>query len=128
MAKGKRRDAFEESESEYFDQMLDSAKQEIEPPTGGGRGKPAHSGTRGVDSTGRSKATYDISIATQDAIREIAVQEGVHISDIVEAAMRMFIQAHNAGTVDLHPFKAPTKSLKAMWKLKVPEDFDFFSG
>ena len=130
MAKSKRRSAFEDSD--YFDQMLDqaqvaAAEEEARASGRTGKGKPAHAGTLGVDQAGRSKATYDITEATQTAIREIAQAEECHISDIAEAALRLFVVKHQAGQIDLHPYKVPTRSLKAIWRLELPPEIDFFS-
>jgi len=91
-----------------------------------GKGKPGHGGELGRDKAGRSKATYNISIDRQDLVRKMAKQEEVSQADIVEAAVVAFHNAWEDGQVDLDDFKAPTRSLKVMWELNVPDEFSVF--
>lgn len=92
-----------------------------------GRGRPGHGGTVGRDSAGRSKATYNISLAAQEIARAIAEQEEVSQADIVEAALLVFRSAWQAGRVDLFPYKVLTRSLKVSWRLELPAEIDLFS-
>jgi hypothetical protein len=96
--------------------------------TSDGRGKPGNAGERGVDKTGRAKATYNIPVDRQALVREIAQAEDVSQADIVETAIVAFYNAWQSNKIDLHEFKAPTRSLKAIWKLEIPDDFEFFSS
>lgn len=91
-----------------------------------GRGKPGHSGQKGIDSAGRSKATYGISQAAQDIAREIAETEEISQADVVEVALRVLAQLHRAGKVDLYPFKTPARSLKATYRLEGLEELKLF--
>ena len=93
--------------------------------------KPVKLATRsqqvGIDQGGRSKATYDLPVARQNLIREMAQTEDVSQGDIVEAAIVAFYEAWQAGKVDLTDMKQITRSLKATWKLAIPDDFSIFS-
>ena len=96
-------------------------------PNSDGRGRAGHAGERGVDKTGRAKATYNIPVDRQALVREMAQAEEVSQADIVEAAIVAFYNAWQENQIDLHQFKAPTRSLKAIWKLEIPDDFQLFS-
>jgi hypothetical protein len=96
-------------------------------PPSDGRGRAGHAGERGVDKTGRAKATYNIPVDRQAMVREMAQAEEVSQADIVESAIVAFYNAWQDNQVDLHPLKAPTRSLKAIWKLEIPDDFQLFS-
>ena len=61
-------------------------------------------------------------------VRQMAESEEISQGDIVEAAVVTFYNAWKDGQVTLEDLKEPTRSLKAMWKLAVPDDFTFFSG
>jgi len=91
-----------------------------------GRGRAGNAGERGVDKTGRAKATYNIPVDRQALVREMAQAEEVSQADIVESAIVAFYNAWQGNRIDLHPFKAPTRSLKAIWKLEIPDDFQLF--
>ena len=93
-----------------------------------GRGRAGNAGARGIDKTGRAKATYNIPVDRQALVREMAEAEDVSQADIVESAIVAFYNAWQIEKVDLHGFKVPTRSLKATWKLEIPDDFEFFSG
>ena len=60
-------------------------------------------------------------------VREMAQAEEVSQADIVESAIVAFYNAWQDNQDDLHPLKAPTRSLKAIWKLEIPDDFQLFS-
>ena len=92
-----------------------------------GRGRTGNAGERGVDKTGRAKATYNIPVDRQALVREMAQAEDVSQADIVETAIVAFYNAWQTERVDLHELKAPTRSLKATWKLEIPDDFGLFS-
>lgn len=130
MAKAKRASLLDQ-DSDYFDRMIGDAQEkqaEAKAKAEGkdGRGKPGHSGQKGVDSAGRSKATYGISQAAQDFAREIAEVEEISQADVVEVALHIFHRLYQAGRVDLQPFKAPARSLKAVWKLERLDEIEFF--
>jgi hypothetical protein len=91
----------------------------------GGRGKAEHGGQLGQDKTGRSKATYDVSLNRQDLIRLMAQQEDVSQSDIVEVAIVGLYNAWQSGQINLQKFKSSAHSLKASWKLDIPDTFSF---
>ena len=93
-----------------------------------GRGKPGHGQELGVDQTGRSKATFDLSLERQMMVDEIAQQEDVAKSDIAEAAIVAFYNAWRAGKVDLEDLKKPARSLRVLWKISVPDEFNPLSS
>lgn len=128
----KRRANLLDDNSDYFDQMLGEAQDkqaEIKAQAEGkdGRGKPGHSGSKGTDSAGRSKATYGISLEAQDIARELAEAEEISQADVVEVALRVLAQLHRAGKVDLYPFKVPARSLKATFRLERLSELKLFS-
>ncbi len=92
-----------------------------------GRGQAGHAGQRGTDKTGRAKATYNIPVDRQELVRQMAEAEDVSQADIVEAAIVALYNAWQAAQVELYEFKSPTRSLKATWKLEIPDDFAPFS-
>lgn len=112
------------SQSDIVNRLLGQAEEKQEQARTTGQGRPGNAGAVGQDRAGRSKATYDISTATQDRLRAIAEAEGVAISDLVELAAVAFCTAHEGGKVDLYPLRVPTRSLRADWKLEVPQDLE----
>ena len=118
-----RRSALNEN-SQVVSRLIGQAEARQEQAQTSGRGRPGHAGTVGRDKAGRAKATYDISLATQERLRAVAEEEGVVISDLVELAVIGLCTAVEAG-LDLHPFKTPTRNLRADWKLEAPQDFSF---
>lgn len=124
-----RRSAFSDDAGSQIRRIMQRGKEKQEQNQGrDGRGQPGRSGQVGTDSAGRSKATYGISAEAQEIARRIAEAEEISQADVVEAALRIFHQIHQAGKVDLHPFKAPARSLKATWKLERLDEINFFSG
>ena len=102
-------------------------QQEQANQTTDGRGRTGNAGERGVDKTGRAKATYNIPVDRQALVREMAIAEDVSQADIVETAIVAFYNAWQTEKIDLHELKTPTRSLKATWKLEIPDDFGLFS-
>jgi hypothetical protein len=96
-----------------------------------GRGRPGHSGQKGVDNRGVSKKTYPLPLFIQALIEEMAQAENVPQADIVAIAVVAFQDAWRAGRVDLDEIKIITYSEKQPWRgvsrLDVPEEFSFFS-
>lgn len=88
-----------------------------------GRGKPGNAGQVGRDKTGLTKATYALPITRQEMVREIAAEEDVSQTDIVEAAIVAFYNAWQAGQIDLSELKVTTKSLRVSWRLEIPDNF-----
>jgi len=106
--------------------MVGAAQARQEEERSSGQGRPGHAGKIGRDSAGRTKATYNISLAAQEIARAIAEEEEVSQADIVEVALRLLDSAWRAGKVDLHPYKVPTRSLKVSWKLELPDEIKLF--
>lgn len=107
--------------------LIDKAEERQQASIKDGRGRPAHAGQLGTDQSGRSKATYDLPLERQDLVRLMAQTEEVSQGDIVEAAVVAFYNAWQAGRISLAELKENTRSLKATWRLNVPDDFTFFS-
>ena len=112
------------SETERIIQQSLARQQELQSD---GRGQPAHAGEVGVDKRGQQKATYYIPAARQALVREIAQAEEVSQADIVELAIVALHHAWRAGKVDVTGLKKPTKSLRVLWKLDVPDELDLFT-
>lgn len=107
--------------------LVGKAEQRQRESATDGRGRAAHSGQLGRDKSGRSKATYDLPIDRQRLVREMADQEDVSQSDIVEAAVVALYNAWQADQIKLSDLREPTRSLKVMWKLNVPDELSLFS-
>lgn len=107
--------------------LVGQAEERQREKTTGGRGRAGHGGKLGQDKAGRDKATYDLPLDYQDLVRQLAEQEDVSQSDIVRVAIKILHDARQAGQINLADFKIPARSLKASWKLQLPEDFEFFS-
>lgn len=112
--------------------LMSQARQRQQEQKTRGRGKPGHAGQRGMDKRGVSKATYNISIARQDLVTEMARAEQLTKADVVEAAIVAFYNAWQAGRVDLEDLKVISYSQKQPWRstvrLDLPDDFALFSG
>ncbi len=107
--------------------LMGEAKQRQQEQETHGRGKPGHGGQLGQDSAGRKKVTYNLTLARQTLVRQMAAEENVSQADIAEAAIVMFYNAWRSGKVDLEDLREPARSLKVLWKLQVPDDFESFS-
>ena len=124
--KSKRRSALT-SEQSVVSRLINEATERQQASLTDGRGRPGHAGQKGIDKAGRSKATYNLPVERQNLVRQMAETEEISQGDIVEAAVVAFYNAWKDGQVTLEDLKGPTRSLKAMWKLAVPDDFTFFS-
>jgi hypothetical protein len=70
----------------------------------------------------RAKATYDVPPALQRMVEEIAAAEQIGLSDVVRLAIVRLRADHAAGRLpDLTPMKRPSRSLKALYTLELPE-------
>lgn len=89
-----------------------------------GRGRPGNTGQLGVDSTNRSKATYDVTEDTQTRLRGISAETGIALKDLAEAALRGFVNGYEAGRIDLSNYQVRAeRSLRAQWNLDLPENY-----
>lgn len=88
-----------------------------------GRGRPGNAGEKGRDKTGASKATYALPVARQELIRQMAEEEDVSQTDIVEVAAVILHNLRKAGKIDLEALKVAARSLKVTWHLEIPDDF-----
>jgi hypothetical protein len=123
--KSERRSALSPGKDSVVGRLVDTAteRQRENTQNSPGRGRPGHGGELGLDGRGRAKATYDLSLDRQALVREMAEAENVAQSDIIEAAIVLLHNARQAGLVDLHDLKRPARSLKADWKLEIPDEF-----
>ncbi len=100
-------------------------------PETDGRGKPGHGGQHGVDVTGRSKKTFDLSIECQGRMNEIARAEQLAQPEVVEFAVDLLYRLWKDGKIDLDQFKTVIYSDKQVWrgrnKLVLPDEFELFS-
>lgn len=94
---------------------------------GYGKGQPGHAGELGQDKRGQDKATYYLPRRRQDLVRQMADTEEVSQTDIVEAAVLAFYNAWKTGKLRLDDYKTAARSLRALWKLDLPDEFSFFS-
>ena len=96
-----------------------------------GQGKPANSGTKGVDKYGRAKITLRLDITTQTLIRDLAQQENLSNDEIVRAGIVLLAEALQSGKLDLQVLKTIEYSQKQPWRgvarLELPQEFGFFS-
>lgn len=99
-------------QSQVVSRLVGQAEARQEQARTSGQGRPGHAGARGRDKVGRARATYDISLATQERLRALAETEGVVISDLVELAIIGLCTACESGL-----------DLRADWKLEPPQDF-----
>jgi len=115
-------------ESSFVRDQLDRAQRQAEEGKRRGAGKPGHAGTVGRDRAGRERATYNVSLARQSLIREIAQAEDISLSNVVEFAIVVLHSAWQRGDIDLGEMKRPTRSLRVTWELEIPDKFSFFSS
>lgn len=126
MSDSKKRRSGIDQDSSVVSRLVGQAEERQREQVTRGRGKAGHGGKVGQDKTGRQKASYDLSVKRQKLVRDMAQQEDVSQTDIVEAAVVVFYNAWRAGKVDLGEMREPARSLKALWKLNVPDEFSFF--
>lgn len=126
MAK-KQRDRSGLTDSSKVQQLLTESRRSQEAQRTDGRGRAGHAGQRGRDKRGHEKVTYYLPLDRQNLVREIASQEDVSQTDIVEAAVVALYNAWRSGKVDLEELKSPARSLKVSWKLNILDEFGFFS-
>ena len=104
----------------------DKAQHEASGATPFGRGKPGNAGKIGLDQDGRSKATFDISLARQTMLKEICEAESASPSGLVEAAIVALYNAWQAGRFSVEDYREPARSLRVDWNVIVPDEFQLF--
>lgn len=72
----------------------------------------------------RPKATYDLSTKVIDQVKRVAAEEDVSQSDIVAWALTEFLDRYREGGVELAPHKKPTRSLRVLFKLELPPNWE----
>ena len=120
------RTAFDEPSA--VEQIVQGAQQrQREEARHDGRGVPGNAGKLGVDKEGKAKMTIYLSPEHQALIRGMGEQEDVLLRSLVELAVVGLYDAWKRGKVDLESMKEYARSMKATYKLEIPEDFSFFS-
>lgn len=126
-----RRSVFGDPDSEDTSQiskLLARSEEKQKELETSGRGRPGTSGKLGLDSMGRKKMTLGLPLWVQEELRKIASIEDVTISSVGELAIRFFIDAYEAGMVDMSPWRIPAKSIRGgSWELEIPESKKFFT-
>lgn len=72
----------------------------------------------------RPKATFDLSTAMIERVKEVAKTEDVSQSDIAALALARFFAEYERGAVDLESMKMPARSLKFAFRLDLPGNWD----
>lgn len=68
------------------------------------------------------RATYDLPPEVRQKVKELADAERLPASQIVTLALLRFLQAYEAGGVDLSQYKQPSRSPRYDWNLVLPEE------
>ncbi len=68
------------------------------------------------------RATFDLPPALRTRIMELAEAERLPASQLVTLALARFLQDLAAGSLDLTPYKKPSRSPRYDWNLALPED------
>jgi thiamine pyrophosphate-dependent acetolactate synthase large subunit-like protein len=66
---------------------------------------------------GRPKATYDMPLSIQEALKNVAEEESICSSDLVALAILRLVLDYRAGQVDLKRYRRPARSLKFAYHL-----------
>lgn len=75
-----------------------------------------------IQSRREQRATYDLPPALRERIRLLAEAERLPASQLVTLALARFLQAFDAGQIDLSPYKQPSASPRYDWNLVFTED------
>ena len=67
------------------------------------------------------RATFDLPPALRQRIMELAQTERLPASQLVTLALVRLLQDLSAGSLDLAPFKQPSRSPRYDWNLVLPE-------
>jgi hypothetical protein len=100
-------------------QQAEIASKKPAPP---GRGKKGNGGQLGKDSYGRPRLTAEVALHRQVQLRQLAQDEDVGTSSLVDLAIARLLADVRAGRVDFHGMKVPTRSLKFSFVLNFSED------
>ena len=68
------------------------------------------------------RATFDLPPALRTRIMDLAESERLPASQLVTLALARFLQDLSAGSLDLAPFKKPSRSPRYDWNLALPDD------
>ena len=75
-----------------------------------------------IQSRRAQRATYDLPPALRERIRLLAEAERLPASQLVTLALARFLQAFDAGQIDLASYKQPSASPRYDWNLVFGED------
>lgn len=75
-----------------------------------------------IQSRKESRATYDLPPALRSAIRELAAEHNLPISQLVSLALIRFLTDYSVEKVDLGQYKKPSHSPKYDWVLDLSGD------
>ena len=68
------------------------------------------------------RATFDLPPSLRKRIMELAETERLPASQLGTLALARFLQDLSTGSLDLTPFKKPSRSPRYDWNLSLPED------
>jgi hypothetical protein len=68
------------------------------------------------------RATFDLPPTLRTRIMDLAESERLPASQLVTLALARFLQDLSAGSLDLAPFKKPSRSPRYDWNLALPDD------
>ena len=118
-----RRSALNQSQS-VVRRLVGEAQAAQEAEKNDGRGRAAHAGRLGQDRNKRHKVTVEMSPQRQREMREMAQAESIFPADVVNLAVARLYRAWQAGEIDLHPMKIPSRTPRVDWRL---DENEFFS-
>jgi len=75
-----------------------------------------------IKSRREQRATYDLPPTLRERIRLLAEAERLPASQLVTLALARFLQAFDAGEIDLSSYKQPSASPRYDWNLVFTED------
>ena len=76
----------------------------------------------------RPKATFDLPLEIQDALKRVAEEESVCASDLAALAILRLVLDYKAGQVNLKPYRRPARSLKFAYHLDLSAEYDQFDS
>lgn len=76
----------------------------------------------------RPKATYDLPLAIQEALKQMAEEESVCASDLAALAILRLVLDYKADQVNLKPYRRPARSLKFAYHLDLSAEYDQFDS
>lgn len=75
-----------------------------------------------IQSRKEQRATYDLPPVLRSAIRDLAGQHNLPISQLVRLALLRFLLDYSSGKIDLGQYKKPSHSPKYDWVLDLSDE------